>query len=121
MAYVWVALGSAVGGVARHAVGVWSTAAFGPSFPWGTLIVNIVGSFIIGMVATTIHGNEQMRLLLAVGLCGGFTTFSAFSLQTLTLLQSGAYGAAALNIGLSVIVCMLAVWAGATMGTVITR
>ena len=121
MAYAWIALGSALGGMARHAVGAWALGLWGPTSPWGTLIVNVVGSLIIGIVATTVQANEQMRLFLAVGLCGGFTTFSAFSLQTLNLLQSGAYGAATLNIGLSVIVCIIAVWAGAQLGTLASR
>jgi fluoride exporter len=121
MAYVWIALGSALGGMARHAVGGWALNVWGPAFPWGTLIVNILGSLMIGVIATTVQGNEQTRLFLAVGLCGGFTTFSAFSLQTLNLLQGGAYSAAASNIGLSVVVCILAVWAGAHMGNLISR
>jgi fluoride exporter len=121
MAYMWIAFGSALGGVARHAVGGWALSVWGPAFPWGTLIVNVVGSLIIGVIATTVQANEQMRLFLAVGLCGGFTTYSAFSLQTLDLLQGGAYGAAVLNVGLSVVVCLLAVWAGAHFGNLVSR
>lgn len=117
MAYLWVAVGSAFGGMARHAVGVWSLAWFGPGFPWGTLIVNVVGSFIIGAFAAagasaSAPYSENMRLFVAVGLCGGFTTFSAFSLQTLNLIQSGAWAAAALNAAGSVVLCVGAVAVG---------
>jgi fluoride exporter len=121
MAYVWVALGGALGSVLRHAVGVLSLAVFGPAFPWGTLVVNVLGSFAIGAVAASTTLNDDLRLFLAVGLCGGFTTFSAFSAQTLTLMQTGAWGAAALNVGGSVALCLLAVWIGTLAGGVLAR
>ncbi len=121
MSYVWIAIGGAVGSVARHAVGVWSLAILGPGFPWGTVIVNVLGSFIIGAVASLSTLNDDLKLFLAVGLCGGFTTFSAFSLQTLSLIQAGNWGSAAFNIAGSVAFCLLAVWLGAFAGGVLAR
>ena len=116
-----VAIGGAVGSVARHAMGMWSISVFGPAFPWGTLIVNIVGSFVISAVASMTALNDDLKLFLTVGLCGGFTTFSAFSLQTLSLIQAGAWGSAAINIAGSVALCLIAVWLGALAGGVIAR
>lgn len=113
MNYLLIALGSALGGMARHAVGAWSLSLWGPAFPWGTLIVNILGSFIIGVVAMANGLGEQAKLFLAVGLCGGFTTFSAFSVQTLNLIEAGAWGYVALNVAGSVALCLLAVGFGA--------
>lgn len=113
MNYLLIALGSALGGMARHAVGTWTLAQWGAGFPWSTLIVNVAGSFIIGAVAVTAQINEEMKLFLAVGLCGGFTTFSAFSVQTLNLIEAGAWPAAAFNVIGSVVLCLTAVWLGA--------
>ena len=121
MSYLWVAIGGAVGSVARHAMGVWSVSVFGPAFPWGTLMVNVLGSFVIGVVASTTTLNDDLKLFLAVGLCGGFTTFSSCSLQTLNLIQAGAWGAAALNVGGSVILCLIAVGLGVLAGGLIAR
>ncbi|MBL8629182.1 MAG: fluoride efflux transporter CrcB [Rhodospirillaceae bacterium] len=112
MAYVWVAVGGAIGSVARYGVGQWAASAMGSAFPWGTLIVNVVGSFIIGAVGGSTALPDHLRLLIAVGVCGGFTTFSAFSLQTLTLMQAGAWPQAGLNILGSVLLCLVAVWLG---------
>lgn len=115
---LWIALGSAAGGVARYATGLLAAAQFGEGFPWGTLIVNVAGSFIIGLAtAATASGgplplSPDLRLFITVGFCGGFTTFSAFSLQTLQLIQSGQVGAAALNTVGSVVLCLIGVWAG---------
>jgi CrcB protein len=117
MAYVLVAVGGAIGSVARYGVGEWVASVLGTAFPWGTLIVNIVGSFIIGAVAALAGSDapaitDNARLFLAVGVCGGFTTFSAFSLQTLALIQAGAWPQAVLNIAGSVVLCLIAVWVG---------
>ncbi len=113
----WVALGGALGSVARYQVSVWA-GPYSRVVPWGTIGINIAGSFAIGLIATLTlptgarPSPEWVRLLLMTGICGGFTTFSAFSLQTLDLLRLGAWGAALLNVGLSVALCLLAVWAG---------
>ncbi|MSO76126.1 MAG: fluoride efflux transporter CrcB [Alphaproteobacteria bacterium] len=110
-AWLLVAGGSALGGVARYACGLWALALFGGGFPWGTLIVNILGSFVIGLVAG-LTTSADVRLFVMVGLCGGYTTFSAFSLETLALMQDGAWGKAGLYIALSLIACLAAVWLG---------
>jgi CrcB protein len=90
----------------------------GETFPWGTLIVNVAGSFVIGFFFTftgpdgRLLVSSTMRQFVMVGLCGGYTTFSSFSLQTLTLLQDGEFLYAGANIAASVLLCMLAVWLG---------
>lgn len=106
-----VALGSAVGGVARWALAGWIDGRAGPGFPWGTLAVNVLGGLAIGAAAALL-GRESLRLLLITGVLGGFTTFSAYSLQTLTLLQGERYGAAAAYAVGSMLACLLACWAG---------
>lgn len=123
--YLWIALGSAIGGVARYAAGGLAHQAFGPAFPWGTLIVNVVGSFVIGLFAAMIGPDGRwtvtpdLRLFVTAGFCGGFTTFSSFSLQTLDLMRAGAVGPAALNTGLSVGLCLAAVWLGWLAGALL--
>jgi CrcB protein len=118
MLYLWVMIGSALGGAARYWCAVFAARHFGETFPWGTLIVNIAGSFIIGFFATLtgpdgrVTANTEARLFVMVGLCGGYTTFSAFSLQTLDLIRDGEVLRAGGNIGLSVVLCLLAVWLG---------
>ena len=143
MAVVLVALGGAAGSVLRYWLGLLVVRVTGPGFPWGTLLINIVGSFIIGFVYTFgialfpqlayvilflpmivviafrprgLFGRVTLRLLLMVGFCGGFTTFSSFSLQTLELLQQGAWLAAWGNMLGSVALCMGAVTLGWTLG-----
>ncbi len=118
MAYLLVALGSALGGVARF----WMTGAVaaltGPRFPWGTLLINILGSFIIGMTAgltlvpTRLAMHPDARVFIMTGLCGGFTTFSAFSLQTVELLQAGETVAALGYAVGSVVLCVAFCWLG---------
>ena len=112
---VYVALGGAIGSVLRFWVGGWVASKFGAPI-WGTLFVNVTGSFAIGMLAAMGSGHPIMRYLLIVGVMGGFTTFSAFSLQTLDLLQNGHAMMAVANVGLSVFVCLLAVWLGYVAG-----
>ena len=118
MNYVWVAVGSALGGMARYWCSGFVARLFGEWFPWGTLIVNVSGSFVIGVFAALSAAEgpflipPEMRIFVMVGICGGYTTFSSFSLQTLNLLNDGELFRAGANIGLSVLCCMLAVWAG---------
>ena len=117
-AYIWIAVGSALGGMARY----WCTGAaarlFGETFPWGTLLINILGSFVIGFFVslTGPEGryvvDQNIRLFVTVGLCGGYTTFSAFSLQSMVLMQEGEWLQAGGYIVASVVVCLLAVWLG---------
>ena len=116
--YIWIAIGSALGGVARYWCSGVAARLIGETFPWGTLIVNIVGSFIIGFFATLtgpdgrIYVGSTARNFVTIGICGGYTTFSSFSLQTLNLVQDGEWLRAGANIGLSVVCCLVAVWAG---------
>lgn len=116
--YLWIAIGGAIGSVARFAGSNLITGWLGESFPWGTLIVNVSGSFVIGFVAALTGPDGRalvsgdMRQFVMVGLCGGYTTFSAFSLQTLQLIQHGEPVRAGLNIAGSVVLCLIAVWLG---------
>jgi CrcB protein len=118
MLYLWVMIGSALGGGARYWCSGFAARHFGETFPWGTLIVNIAGSFVIGFCATLtgpdgrLVASTEARLFVMVGICGGYTTFSAFSLQTLDLMREGEMLRASGNIVLSLVLCLLAVWLG---------
>ena len=120
--YLWIALGGALGTVARYGCSSLAAGLFGETFPVGTLIINVVGSFVIGFFAA-VSGPDgrllvpgDMRQFVMVGLCGGYTTFSSFSLNTLRLAQSGQWGSAFANVALSVALCLLAVWLGYALG-----
>lgn len=118
MLYLWVMLGSALGGGARFLISGLAAGHFGETFPWGTLIVNATGSFIIGFFSTLtgpdgrVFVGSQGRQFVMTGLCGGYTTFSSFSLQTLNLVRDGEMALAGANIGLSFALCLVAVWTG---------
>ncbi len=118
MTYLYVALGSALGGMARYGAGMAAVRLWGSGFPWGTILINLVGSFVIGFFGTLtqpggrLPADAGLRIFVMVGICGGFTTFSAFSLQTLELAQDDAWVAACANIALSVLLCLAAVTAG---------
>jgi CrcB protein len=121
-AWVAVAVGGAIGSVARFWMATAMTALTGPRFPWGTLLINVLGSFVIGLVAGVtltpdrVGMHPDIRIFLMTGICGGFTTFSAFSLQTVELLQAGdvipAFGYA---VG-SVVLCVIATYCGWLLG-----
>jgi CrcB protein len=126
MNYVYVAVGSAIGGVARFVVGSWVQRRLDDmmprvgaiAFPIGTLIVNVRGSLLLGAILVVVARQQgesanATRLLLAVGLCGGYTTFSTFSAETLGLMENGGSGLAMLNIAASVALGVVAVFAGA--------
>jgi CrcB protein len=120
-----VAVGAATGGVLRYFVAQWFGNRMSPGFPWGTLFINVSGSAFIGFFST-LSGPDgrllvapQVRLLVMTGVCGGYTTFSTFSLETLRLMQDRQYGLAALNAVGSVLVCLLGVWLGHTLATVL--
>jgi fluoride exporter len=122
-----VALGSALGGAARYGLSGLVARSFGETFPWGTLIVNVLGSFLIGVVAT-LTGPDGRVLVSPVtrqfwmpGIFGGFTTFSSFSLQTLSLAQDGEWTRALANVTLSVALCLLGVWLGASLAAAVNR
>jgi fluoride exporter len=123
-AYVAVAVGGAIGSVARFWMTGAMTAVTGGRFPWGTLLINIIGAFIIGGVAGVTLTPARMgihpdiRIFLMTGICGGFTTFSAFSLQTLELIQTGDVIPAAFYAVASVALCLLAVWGGWALGRI---
>ena len=115
-AYILVFLGGGLGAISRHAAGLAVGRIAGASFPWGTLLVNILGSFAMGLLiawlARRSAGDLDLRLLLATGFLGGFTTFSAFSLDAVTLYERGALTAAAGYVIASVAVSILALFAG---------
>ena len=127
MTYLWVGLGSALGGMARYGCSSLAARYIGAAFPWGTLIVNVSGSLIIGFLAALAAADEQAlitpdaRAFLMIGVCGGFTTFSAFSIETLDLARDGDWLWAGANVMLSVVLCLLAVWLGYTGASALGR
>jgi protein CrcB len=116
--YLWIALGGALGSVSPASIAIAMIRLTGPQFPWGTILINISGSFIIGLFGTLTGADGRFgvpadaRAFVMVGFCGGFTTFSSFSLQTLDLARDGRFGQALANIGLSLLLCLAAVAAG---------
>ena len=120
-ATLWIALGGAIGSIARYWIAIWAL-PISRSLPWGTILINIAGSFAIGFFGALTVGTgrypapQSARLFFMVGVCGGFTTFSSFSLQTLDLLRGEAAFRALVNIAASVLLCLLAVAAGHTLG-----
>ncbi len=121
-----VMIGGAIGSLARYVISVLALPISG-SLPWGTILINIVGSFVIGLFGTLTladgryPASESARLFVMIGLCGGFTTFSSFSLQTLDLLRNGAVVRASANIAASVILCVGAVAVGHLIATHFNR
>ena len=126
MAYLWVAIGGALGSVARFWFSGVVARHFGETFPWGTLLVNISGCFVIGCFAA-LTGPDGRWLAPAwfrqqffmLGVCGGYTTFSSFGLQTLDLVRDGEWLHAGANILLSLFLCLLAVWLGSVLGALL--
>jgi CrcB protein len=114
-AYLWIALGSALGGMARFWLGKEITSHYGSAFPWGTMTINILGSFLIGF-ASNWSQQDTVRLFVMVGICGGFTTFSSFSLETLTLLRMGAWQRGSAYVVASVGICVIATMLGSVAG-----
>ena len=116
--YTLIALGGALGSVARFALNGVISSHFGETFPWGTFLVNVTGSFVIGFFATLtgpegrVFASGNTRMFFMTGLCGGYTTFSSFSLQTLALAREGEWLRAGANTVGSVIACLVAVWLG---------
>jgi fluoride exporter len=111
-----VALGGAIGSVARYLAGTGAGKLFGSAFPWGTLIINIVGSFLIGVFVESFALKwdlpQSVRVFLTVGICGGFTTFSTFSLDAYLLMDRGELWAAAAYMAGSVVLSIAALFAG---------
>ena len=116
-ALVWIALGGALGSVGRAVVGMLIPAG---RFPWATLAVNVAGSFAIGWLMGRVAGGdggaERVQAFWVVGVCGGFTTFSSFSWQTMEQMQRGSWGTAAANVMFSVGLCLAATWLGWRLG-----
>jgi CrcB protein len=114
LAYLWVALGGALGSVARFALGNAMVLLTGPGFPYGTLLINVVGSFVISFFGALTAMDArwplsfEARAFVTVGVCGGFTTFSSFSLQTVDLIKHGATGRAVIYASASIILCLFA-------------
>jgi fluoride exporter len=115
---LWIFIGGGLGSVARWALSGLLANSFGETFPWGTLIVNVSGSFLIGLFAS-LTGPEgrwlapaSLRQFFMLGLCGGYTTFSSFSLQTLNLAEEGQWAKAGANCVLSLGLCLVFVWLG---------
>jgi fluoride exporter len=125
--YIWVAIGGALGTTARYWLSGVVARLVGETFPWGTLVINVTGSFVIGFFAILtgpdgrLYAGSVTRQFVLIGICGGYTTFSSFSLQTLNLINDGEWTRAGANIVLSVALCLLAVWAGFAAASLINR
>lgn len=116
-----VALGSGLGGILRYGISTYIYHAIGKNFPYGTLVVNVLGCFLIGILFVFLLervelGAEQLRAFLLIGCLGGVTTFSSFSIETINLFENGETLSAALNVMLSVIFCLVATSAGVHLG-----
>ncbi len=126
LAYFWVAVGGALGSVGRFWLSGLIAGRYGETFPWGTLLVNLSGSFAIGFIATLTSPEGRwlapvgLRQFLIYGVLGGYTTFSSFSWQTLELAQNGEYWRAGGNVLGSVALCLVAVWLGHLLAAGIT-
>ena len=118
LSFVWIGIGGALGSIGRAWLAIAVARITGPQFPWGTILINILGSFVIGFFGTLTASDSRfavptdLRAFVMVGICGGFTTFSSFSLQTLDLARDGRIAQALANIGLSVVLCLTAVAIG---------
>jgi len=116
--YIWVAIGGALGTTGRYWLSGLVARLIGETFPWGTLLINVTGSILIGFFATLTGPDGRVfvgstgRQFVMIGICGGYTTFSSFSLQTLNLMNDSEWFYAAANILLSVALCLIGVWAG---------
>ncbi|MET3599855.1 fluoride efflux transporter CrcB [Martelella mangrovi] len=117
------AAGGAIGSVGRYLVGVYAVRWFGPNFPWGTFIVNIVGSLLIGLlveaVARALNQSADMRIFIVTGFLGGFTTFSSFSLDAMNMIERGDVVPAVAYIAASLVLALIAVFAGLAIGRMV--
>jgi fluoride exporter len=127
LAYMWIAVGGALGSVGRYWLSGVVAERFGQTFPWGTILVNVSGSFVIGLVGALATPEGRLdsssrafaTQFIMLGICGGYTTFSSFSLQTLNLLHDREWLYAGGNIVLSVVLCLIAVWLGWLLGAML--
>lgn len=122
---LWIFVGGGLGSLARWWASAFIASRVGETFPWGTLSVNVTGSFVIGLFATA-TGPEgrwlapaSFRQFFMLGICGGYTTFSSFSLQTLSLAEDGQWFKAGANSVLSLVLCLVGVWLGHLLGSVL--
>jgi CrcB protein len=125
VSYLWIAIGGALGTTARFWLSGVVARTIGETFPWGTLVINVSGSFVIGFFGALTGPNGRWfvgstaRQFVMIGMCGGYTTFSSFSLQTLNLANDGEWFRSGANIGLSVVLCLIAVWVGVVLAGMI--
>jgi fluoride exporter len=127
MAYLWVAIGGAIGSMMRYGLSGVVTQMTGGTFPYGTMFANVTGAFLIGVFASVAAPESPFfmpvsaRLLLMTGICGGYTTFSTFSLETFNLLRDGEVLSAMANMLLSVVLCIISVWIGYSAMLILSR
>ncbi len=127
LSYLWVSLGGAIGSAARFWISGMVAQRYGQTFPLGTLTVNVTGSFIIGLFAALTDPDGRwlvtpsFREFFMIGVCGGYTTFSSFSLQTLALAQEGEWLRAMTNSLVSFVLCLIAVWLGYSVVSLINK
>ena len=117
---LFIAGGGAIGAIARYGASLGVYSVLGRSFPYGTLFVNVAGSFLMGvlsiMLLERMNLGPEWRAAILVGFLGSFTTFSTFSIETLNLIEQGDFNRALLNMGLSLVLCIMAVWFGVNLG-----
>lgn len=127
MIWFWVAAGAALGGVLRYGANVGAGRMGLTAFPWATLFVNVLGSMVIGFFATVtgdqgrLVARPELRMFVTAGICGGFTTFSSFSLETFRLIEDREWLLAGLNATGSLVLCLAAVFVGATAGAMFNQ
>lgn len=117
-----VAIGAAIGGAARYLIGGWLASLLGADFPWGTFFVNVTGAFVIGVVLVLVQGGALpagARPFVAVGILGGYTTFSTYSYETLELITDGNYGVAVINVFVQLVLGLIGVYLGMVLGRLI--
>ena len=120
--YIAVGAGGFLGAIARYTLGVYIGSRYGVRFPLGTFVINVSGSFLIGLILTLLArttASEYWRYLVPIGFIGAYTTFSTFEYETLRAIQDGQLMTGLLNVGLSLVVGFIAVWAGASIGRVL--
>ena len=123
MTVMWIFIAGGLGSASRYLVGRWAAAAFGMAFPYGTLIVNFTGCFVLGVVvqlATAGAWHNDVRAAIAAGFLGGFTTYSSFNQETLTMMTTGAFGPVALNIAITLAGGLAAGAIGIATGRILT-
>jgi fluoride exporter len=115
MSYLYISLGAIAGAISRYQIDAWLRPQISSSFPWPTLLINVSGSLLIGMLASLLPDRSDLRMLLMVGFCGSYTTFSTYSLEIVKLLQTGKASVAIVYLALSAVVAPLACYLGYTL------